>query len=143
MLDYSKDCFRGICEGIKINKTCCYIQAVVVMLTIRQDFSAVTKAFIMVNDRWPAVNLSAGLHETAFRIAYGDNILTFDRLLAMDKSFCAHHQKIQRPLIKIYKTLHDISGNSWKELFLKRDYFFLSLNLWYPQSILFSKAEIL
>ena len=51
MLDYSKDCFRGICEGIKINKTCCYIQAVVVMLTIRQDFSVVTKAFIMVNDR--------------------------------------------------------------------------------------------
>ena len=25
MLDYGKDCFRKICKGIKINKSCCYI----------------------------------------------------------------------------------------------------------------------
>ena len=39
----------------------------------------------------------------------------------MDKSFCIHHQSIQRPLIEIYKALHDISGNKLKELFVRRE----------------------
>ena len=39
----------------------------------------------------------------------------------MDKSFCIHHQNIQRLLIEIYKALHDISGNSLKELLVKRE----------------------
>ena len=59
------------------------------------------------------------LHEGALRIVYYDNVLTFDQLLAMDKSFCIHHQNIQRLLIEIYKALHDSSGNSLKELFVK------------------------
>ena len=59
------------------------------------------------------------LHERALRFAYDDNISTFDQLLAMDKSFCIQHQIIQRLLIEIYKALHDISGKSLKELFVK------------------------
>ena len=39
----------------------------------------------------------------------------------MDKSFCIHHRNVQRLLIEIYKALHDISGNSLKELFVKRE----------------------
>ena len=39
----------------------------------------------------------------------------------MDKSFSINHQNIQRPLIEIYKTLHDISENSLKELLVKRE----------------------
>ena len=38
----------------------------------------------------------------------------------MDKSFCIHHQ-ISINSIEIYKALHDIPGNSLKELFVKRE----------------------
>ena len=61
------------------------------------------------------------LHERALRIVYDDDVSTFDQLLALDKSFCIHHQNIQRLLTEIYKALHDISGNSLKELFVKRE----------------------
>ena len=61
------------------------------------------------------------LHEGALRIVYDDDVSTVDQLLAMDKSFCIHHQNIQRLLNEIYKALHDISGNSLKELFVKRE----------------------
>ena len=57
----------------------------------------------------------------ALRIVYDNDVSTFHQLLAMDKSFCIHHQNIQRLLIEIYKALHDISGNSLKELFVKRE----------------------
>ena len=39
----------------------------------------------------------------------------------MGKSFCIHYQNIQKPKIEIYKALHDVSGNSLKELFVKRE----------------------
>ena len=45
----------------------------------------------------------------------------FNQLLAMDKSFCIHHQKIKKLLIEIYKAIHDIPGKSLKELFVKRE----------------------
>ena len=61
------------------------------------------------------------LHERALRIVYDDDVSTFDQLLAMGKSFCIHHQNIQRLLIEIYKALHDTSGNSLKEFFVKRE----------------------
>ena len=32
------------------------------------------------------------LQERALRIVYDDDVSTFDKLLAMDKSFCIHHQ---------------------------------------------------
>ena len=61
------------------------------------------------------------LHERALRIVYDEDVSTFDQLLAIGKSFCIHHQNIQRLLIEIYKALHSISGNSLKELFVKRE----------------------
>ena len=73
------------------------------------------------------------LHEWALGTVYDDNASTFDQLLAIDKSFCIHHQHIQRVLTEIYKVLHDISGNSLKELFVTRESAInssLSLNLW-------------
>ena len=60
------------------------------------------------------------LHEAALGIVYDDDVSTFDQLLVMDKSFYIHHQNIQRLLAEICKTLHDISGNSLEELFVKR-----------------------
>ena len=32
------------------------------------------------------------LQERALRIVYDDDVSTFDKLLAMEKSFCIHHQ---------------------------------------------------
>ena len=61
------------------------------------------------------------LHERTLRTVYDGDVSTFDQLLAMGKSFCIHHQNIQRLLIEIYKALHDISGNRLKELFVKRE----------------------
>ena len=41
------------------------------------------------------------LHERPLRIVYDDNFSIFDKLLATDKSFCIHHQNIQRLIIEI------------------------------------------
>ena len=57
----------------------------------------------------------------ALRIVYNNDISNFDQLLAMGKSFLIYHQNMQRLSIKIYKPLHDISGNRLKELFVKRE----------------------
>ena len=63
------------------------------------------------------------LPERALRIVYDDEISTFDQVLDMYKSFCIHHQNIQRLLTEIYKALHKISWNSLKELLVKRESF--------------------
>ena len=54
-----------------------------------------------------------------FRIVYDDDTSTFDQLLAMDKSFCIHHQNIQTLLIEIYKAPRDISWNNLKDYLWK------------------------
>ena len=61
------------------------------------------------------------LHERALRVVYDDDVTAFHELLAIDKSFCTHHQNIQRLLIEICNALYDTSGNSLKELFVKRE----------------------
>ena len=61
------------------------------------------------------------LLERVLRIVYDDEVSTFNQLLAIDKSFCIYHQNIQRPLIEIYKALHDVFGTRLKELFLRRE----------------------
>ena len=57
----------------------------------------------------------------ALKIVYDDNVSTFETLLTKEKSFCVHHQNIQRLLTETYKALRDISGNISKELFVKRE----------------------
>ena len=42
------------------------------------------------------------LHERALRIVYDDDVSTFHESLAMEKSFCIHHQNIQRFFIEIF-----------------------------------------
>ena len=61
------------------------------------------------------------LHERALRIVYDNDVSTFDQLRAMEKSFCIHQQNIQRLLIEIYRALYDISEDSLKELFIRRE----------------------
>ena len=69
----------------------------------------------------PAYNKINRLHERALRIVYDDDVSAFDQLNVMDKSFCIPHQNIQKLLTEIIKTLHDIPGNSLKELFVRRE----------------------
>ena len=54
-----RDCFRKSCKRMKISKSCYYIKVVAVMVMVQQSFSAVTNPVMMVNDRWPAIFLSA------------------------------------------------------------------------------------
>ena len=78
------------------------------------------------------------LHERALRIVYDDAVSTFDQLLAMDKSFCIYHQNIQRLLTEIYKALHDISGKSLTELFVKRE---STISLWSKPELLIASVN--
>ena len=74
------------------------------------------------------------IHERALRTVYHGDVSTFDRLLVKDKSFCIHHQNIQRLLTKIFKIIHGNSGNSLKELFVRRE---STINLWSkPQHVI-------
>ena len=70
---------------------------------------------------WHTSNKIIRLHERALRNVYDEGVSTFDQILATNKSFCIHHQNIQELLIEIYKAVHDISGNSLKELFVRRE----------------------
>ena len=90
---------------------------------------------------WRTNNKINRLHERALKIVYDDDVSTFDQLLVMDKSFCIHHQSIQRLLTEIYKALHDISGNSLKELFVKIE---STISLWSkPELVIPSMNSIL
>ena len=44
---------------------------------------------------------------------------SFDKLVDMDKSFCIHHQNIQKLFIEVYKAFHNNSAKSWNELFVR------------------------
>ena len=80
------------------------------------------------------------LCERALRIVYDDNVSNFHQLLTMDKSFCIYHQNIQILLIEI-KSLHDTSGNSLKELFVKRESTISLLSK--PKFVIYSVNSIL
>ena len=56
-----------------------------------------------------------------------ENFLTFYKLIDKDNSFCICHQNIQKLLIQIFNAIHGYSGNSSKELFVRREN---TKNLW-------------
>ena len=76
-----------------------------------QKLSALFKAFVESQFKYCPIfcmfhsrrtnNKINRLHERALRITYDDDVSTFDQLLAVDKSFCIHHQNIQKLLIEI------------------------------------------
>ena len=61
------------------------------------------------------------LHLRALRIVYDDYESSFEQLLVKDESFCIHHQNIQRLLIEMYKSFHDLSGGDMKSFFIPRE----------------------
>ena len=44
------------------------------------------------------------IHESALRIAYEDNISSFENLLEMDISVTVHQRNLQLLMVEIYKT---------------------------------------
>ena len=62
------------------------------------------------------------LRGRVLRAVHDDDVSAFDQLLDMDKSFCIHHQNIPRfTKLQIFKALHDNSGNSLKELLVRKE----------------------
>ena len=80
------------------------------------------------------------LHDRALRIVFNSTVSIFDQLLNKDKYFCIYHQNIWRPLIEIYNVLHDNSGNSFKEFFVRRE---SAINLSTPEMMIPSVKSVL
>ena len=49
------------------------------------------------------------IHERALRIAYKDNVSSFDNLLLMDNSVTVHQRNLQLLMIEICKAKHHLS----------------------------------
>ena len=48
-------------------------------------------------------NKTNRIHERALRIAYKDNVSTFEKLLEMDNSVTVHQRNLQLLMVEIYK----------------------------------------
>ena len=49
------------------------------------------------------------IHERALRIAYKDNVSTFEKLLEMDNSVTVHQRNLQLLMVEIYKTKYNLN----------------------------------
>ena len=49
------------------------------------------------------------IHERALRIVYKNNVLSFEELLELDKSFKMHHRNIQSLAIELFKIKNNLS----------------------------------
>ena len=49
------------------------------------------------------------IHERALRIVYKNNVLSFEELLELDKSFKIHHRNIQSLAIELFKIKNNLS----------------------------------
>ena len=59
------------------------------------------------------------IHERALRIAYKDNVSTFDELLEMDNSVTVHQRNLQLLMLEIYKTKYDLNPSFMKQYLRK------------------------
>ena len=57
------------------------------------------------------------IHERALRIVHKNNVLTFEELLKLDKSFTIHHKNIQSLAIEIFKVKNDLSNAIMNDIF--------------------------
>ena len=57
------------------------------------------------------------LHERALRIAYDDDMSTFQELLDSDNSMTIHHRNFQKLAIEMYKIKNNLSPLSMKQIF--------------------------
>ena len=60
------------------------------------------------------------IHERALRIVYKNNILSFEELLELDKSFKIHHRNIQSLAIELFKIKNNLSVTIMNDIFRVR-----------------------
>ena len=60
------------------------------------------------------------IHEIALRIAYKNNVLSFEELLELDKSFNIHHRNIQSLAIELFKIKNNLSVSIMNGIFQPR-----------------------
>ena len=60
------------------------------------------------------------IHERALRIAYKNNVLSFEELLELDKSFKIHHRNIQSLAIELFKIKNNLSVAIMNDIFQPR-----------------------
>ena len=60
------------------------------------------------------------IHERAPRIVYKNNVLSFEELLELDKSFKIHHLNIQSRAIELFKIKNNLSVAIMNEIFQPR-----------------------
>ena len=77
-------------------------------------------------------------HERALRIAYKDNVSSFENLLLMDNLVTIHQKNLQLLMIEIYKTKHDLNPSFMKQIFEEK---VLPCNLWFVNKLQLSKGN--
>ena len=60
------------------------------------------------------------IHERALRIVYKNNVLSFEELLELDKSFKIHHRNIQSLTIELFKIKNNLSITIMNDIFQPR-----------------------
>ena len=60
------------------------------------------------------------IHERALRIVYKNNVLSFEELLELDKSFKIHHRNIQSLAIELFKIKNNLSVTIMNYIFQPR-----------------------
>ena len=60
------------------------------------------------------------IHERALRIAYKNNVLSFEELLELDKSFKMHHRNIQSLATELFKIKNNLSVAIMNDIFQPR-----------------------
>ena len=60
------------------------------------------------------------IHERALHIVYKNNVLSFEELLELDKSFKIHHKNIQSLAIELFKIKNNLSVTIMIDIFQLR-----------------------
>ena len=60
------------------------------------------------------------IHERALHIVYKNNVLSFEELLELDKSFKMHHRNIQSLAIELFKIKNNLSVTIMNNIFQPR-----------------------
>ena len=78
------------------------------------------------------------IHERALRIAYKDNVSTFEELLGMDNKVTVHQWNLQSPMVEIYKIKYNPNPSFMKQIFEEKE---MPHNLRYSDRLQLPKAE--
>ena len=78
------------------------------------------------------------MHGRTLRIAYKDNVSSFENLLLMDNSVTVHQRNLQLLMIEIYKARNNLNPSFMKQIFEAK---VLPYNLWCSEKLQPPKAK--